>query len=220
MNTSTKTLHIPRFEALDDNITYNDIYALLEKHGVTQSIDRVNWADSFPYQPSATFTAAHSGKNLYIDFCVQSCYLRAVNYANQSSVSQDSCVEVFLQPQVDGAYWNFEFNCIGAINASHRYIRPNPTRLSAEELALIRRYPSCGITPFEEIKGSFLWHLLVVIPFSLMGIDNITPGTEIRGNFYECASASSAPHFLSWNAINIPKPDFHRPDFFGTIIFE
>ncbi|WP_336524905.1 carbohydrate-binding family 9-like protein, partial [Bacteroides acidifaciens] len=26
--------------------------------------------------------------------------------------------------------------------------------------------------------------------------------------------------FLSWNPIEIEKPDFHRPDFFGTLEFE
>ncbi|WP_449033796.1 carbohydrate-binding family 9-like protein, partial [Prevotella sp.] len=26
-------------------------------------------------------------------------------------------------------------------------------------------------------------------------------------------------HFLSWNPIDLPAPDFHRPDFFGEIRF-
>jgi hypothetical protein len=27
------------------------------------------------------------------------------------------------------------------------------------------------------------------------------------------------PHYLSWNRIDIPQPDFHRPDFFGELKF-
>ncbi|MBO7233161.1 MAG: hypothetical protein J6V16_08435, partial [Bacteroidales bacterium] len=25
------------------------------------------------------------------------------------------------------------------------------------------------------------------------------------------------PHYLSWQPINTEKPDFHRPEFFGTL---
>ncbi|MDY3247127.1 MAG: carbohydrate-binding family 9-like protein, partial [Prevotella sp.] len=28
------------------------------------------------------------------------------------------------------------------------------------------------------------------------------------------------PHFLSWAPIQLPAPDFHRPDFFGQLLFE
>ena len=29
----------------------------------------------------------------------------------------------------------------------------------------------------------------------------------------------SLPHYLSWMPIDTPKPDFHRPEFFGKINF-
>lgn len=45
-------------------------------------------------------------------------------------------------------------------------------------------------------------------------------GKTIRANFYKCGDALKKPHFLSWSPINIEKPDFHRPDFFGEITFE
>lgn len=195
------------------------ILNMLEDKGVRGSIDNANWAEAFPYKPLSTFTTAHSGKCLYIDFFVRSNFLRAENSADQSPVSQDSCVEVFLQPELGGEYWNFEFNCIGAINASHRFERPAPVRLTSEELGQIKRYPSCDRRPFKEIEGLFAWNLLVVIPFSLMGL-NYTAGTAIRGNFYKCASASALPHYLSWNPIKSDKPDFHRPEFFGNIVLE
>jgi Carbohydrate-binding family 9 len=28
------------------------------------------------------------------------------------------------------------------------------------------------------------------------------------------------PHFVAWSNIETPKPDFHRPDFFGKLVFE
>ncbi|MDE6156797.1 MAG: hypothetical protein K2F78_01490 [Muribaculaceae bacterium] len=216
----TKTLIVPRIETLDTIDTPDGISHVLDTSGTLHSISCCNWMEQYPYRPLAGFVAAHSGKNLYIDFLVRCNYLRAVNYADQSAVSEDSCVEVFLQPKPDGEYWNFEFNCIGAINASHRLTRPEPVRLCSTELASVKRYPTCGTKPFCEVEGFFTWNLLVVIPLGLIGIENAAPGTMLRGNFYKCASAASQPHFLSWNPIETPTPDFHRPEFFGNIILE
>lgn len=215
-----KSLTIPRIAALDTLADADAIISLLDSEGAHGMIDENNWPDAFPYKPLSTFAVAHSGNNLYIDFFVRCNYLRAVNSANQSPVSEDSCVEFFVKPVAGGEYWNFEFNCIGAVNASHRIERPAPTRLSDEEIAQIQRIASCGTKPFCEVEGLFTWNLLVVIPFSLIGVDAVSPGTVMEGNFYKCASAASQPHFLSWNAIDTPKPDFHRPEFFGKLVFE
>ena len=116
-------------------------------------------------------------------------------------------------------YWNFEFNCIGTVNASHRERRDAPVRLTDEQIASIRRCPSCGTRPFEEMEGLFSWNLIVAIPFSLIGIDITAPDApkQIRANFYKCAGKTSMPHFISWAPIDAEKPNFHRPDCFGII---
>lgn len=216
----TKTMIIPRIEALEGLSNPDEIINLLDEKGVRGLIDCNNWPKAFPYTPLATFVAGYTGTCLYIDFFVRCNYLRAVNSSDQSPVSEDSCVEFFVQPCPGGEYWNLEFNCIGAVNASHRLTRPVPTRLTSEEIARIRRFASCGDRPFCEVEGLFSWNLLVAIPFGLMGIETVTPGTEMRGNFYKCASAASQPHYLSWSPVATDAPDFHRPEFFGKLIFE
>ena len=35
----------------------------------------------------------------------------------------------------------------------------------------------------------------------------------------KCGDDLTVPHFLSWNPIKTEKPDFHRPEFFGTVKF-
>ncbi|MBP5277596.1 MAG: hypothetical protein J6Z18_03800, partial [Prevotella sp.] len=45
-------------------------------------------------------------------------------------------------------------------------------------------------------------------------------GMSFRANFYKCGDLLPKPHFLSWNAVEIPQPDFHRPDQFGKVTFE
>ena len=39
------------------------------------------------------------------------------------------------------------------------------------------------------------------------------------GNFYKC-DESLHPHFGSWNPIEAPAPDFHRPECFGKLMLE
>ena len=38
----------------------------------------------------------------------------------------------------------------------------------------------------------------------------------MKGNVYKCGDMLPHPHFLSFFPIHLPKPDFHRPDFFGA----
>ncbi|MGM9873142.1 MAG: carbohydrate-binding family 9-like protein [Muribaculaceae bacterium] len=212
-------LQIPRIDRLDDIDDINAIIAELDDKGARGDISCVNWREVSPYRPMATYSIAYSTHYIYIDFLTRCNYLRAVNTADQSPVSQDSCVEFFIDPLGDGHYWNFEFNCIGAINASHRRERPKPTRLTSEELATVKRYASCGNKPFCEVSGLFTWDLLVAIPLKLIGLDAEAMPTTARANFYKCASATSEPHYLSWHPIHTEKPDFHRPEFFGAIKF-
>lgn len=163
---------------------------------------------------------AYSDKFLYVNYFVRYNYLRAVNYKNNSPVAEDSCVEFFLQTPGSEEYWNFEFNCIGAINASHRKDRKHPIRLTDMELATVKRYATCGNNPFQELEGIFNWGLAIAIPFELIGVDVSKLPIEMKGNLYKCASATSMPHYLSWAPIKTDKPDFHRPEYFGKIILE
>lgn len=215
----TKTLHVPHIEEVTD-IQLSNIIETLENKGERYIIDSLNWADKFPYRPLSSFTIAHDGKYIYIDFFVRCNYLKAENYENNSPVSQDSCVEFFVAPNCDNHYWNFEFNCIGTINASHRTERKNPTRLNDEELAQVLRYASCGNKPFQELEGIFSWNLLVAIPLSLIGVKYQGMPISMKGNFYKCASGCTQPHYMSWNPIITENPDFHRQEFFGKIILD
>lgn len=217
---TNKTIHVPYIPELD-SIGAEQVSDILEDRGERQSIDSLNWSKDFPYHPLTTFSVAHSDKYLYIDFFVRANYLRAMNYLNNSPVYEDSCVEVFLQPDIESStYYNFEFNCIGTINASRRTSRENSAHLSDEELNTVKRYASCGTRPFQEVEGLFAWNVVIAIPLSLIGLEYSGKPLNLRGNFYKCASATQQPHFLSWSPIDTPRPDFHRPEFFGTIILD
>lgn len=218
-NGEKNVLSVPMIAKLD-SLDMESVSELLEIEAPKYGINCVNWQSEYPYHPITVFSIAHSETAIYINFFVRCNFLRAVNYKNNTKVCEDSCVEFFMQIPGSEEYWNFEFNCIGAVNASHRKERNSPIRLTEEEISRIRRYASCGSSPFQELEGLFNWSLAVSIPFEMVGIDSKKLPMEIQGNFYKCASGTSMPHYLSWSPISTKSPDFHRPEFFGKIILE
>lgn len=219
MNGEEYVLNVPFVEGLDA-MSMASVADYMELHLKKVGINCVNWEDKYPYHPITVFSMAYSDKFLYVNYFVRCNYLRAVNYKNNSPVAEDSCVEFFMQTPGSEEYWNFEFNCIGAINASHRKDRKHPIRLTDMELATVKRYATCGNNPFQELEGIFNWGLAIAIPFELIGVDVSKRPIEMKGNLYKCASATSMPHYLSWALIKTDKPDFHRPEYFGKIILE
>lgn len=205
-----KTVILPRIEplaALDSTIT-----DILTDKGVEIPIDCSPWEKDYPTDAKATVHAAHDGKRLYFLFSCTTDEIRAENTADQSPVSDDSCVEAFIQPVEDGEYWNLEVNCTGAINASHRIEKPHATKLTPAELAQIWRFAGNYRTSQERTS----WRQLIAVPLSLMET-SYSPGMTMRANFYACAAKAEKPYFLCWNNIESEKPNYHQPKFFGRI---
>ena len=213
------SLSVPYVPELD-NIALEDMSQVLADRGTRFNVECLNWKKEFPYHPLASYSIAHSGKFIYIDFFVRCNYLRAVTSENNGPVHQDSCVEFFVEPTGELPYYNFEFNCIGTIHAARRMNRHEGTPLTDEQLASVARFASCGTKPFNEVEGLFSWNLVVAIPLELLGLRYEGKPIEMRGNFYKCADRTAAPHFLSWAPIDTPQPDFHRPEFFRPIVLE
>lgn len=215
----SKFAHFHRCDALDA-LCIKDCGNYIENHFTKLFIDSINWPAVSNYQPICAVMGAYSNKYIFIHFVVRENGLLAANCKNLSPVANDSCVEFFLTTPFSDEYWNFEFNCIGAVNASHRITRPNATRLNDEEIATIKRYSSCGTETFCEKDGIHTWTLTIAIPLSLIGIDKDNMPPHIMGNFYKCAGKSSHPHYLSWSPIKSEKPNFHLPEFFGKIYLD
>ena len=43
---------------------------------------------------------------------------------------------------------------------------------------------------------------------------------EAAGNFYKCGDLTEIEHYLAWSPMTSEKPDFHRRQDFGTLVFE
>ena len=185
-------------------------------------INSVNWPDRFPYQPEARVEVNNDHENLFLHFFVRGEQLRAVTTQDQGPVWEDSCVEFFCQVPGNPYYFNFETNCIGAMVASRRLARDKDVqRLTPDEMALIERQCSFPREPIPERDGIFTWEVQLRIPLSLIFRDNppAFPQT-LRANFYKCGDKTRLPHFVSWQPILLPNPDFHCPQFFGEIVLQ
>lgn len=213
-------LHIPYNPTLD-SLAMEDVANALEECGVRFSVESLNWPQQYPYRPLTVVMAAHSNRYLYIDFLVRCNYLRAVNFHDNSPVSEDSCVEFYVAPNPsENAYWTFELNCVGTINAARCVGKSECTPLSEHFLKQIKRYASVGTRPFQEVEGSFIWSVAMAIPLELLGYEYNGEPIPMRGNFNKCASATSQPHYLSWAPIHTADPDFHCPECFGEIVLD
>ena len=75
-----------------------------------------------------------------------------------------------------------------------------------------------------EITDPVLWTIKYALPVTILekyaGIEQPAAGITWKANFYKCADKSSHPHWLTWNLVDKPEPDFHCPQYFGNIVFE
>lgn len=198
--------------------TMSEISLYMDKHLKSEYIDMLNWPVKFPYKPACKFKVAYTDTKLYIRYYIAEKNIKAIFKADMDSVWEDSCVEFFCKIPGQDFYYNFEFNCIGTCLATQRKGRDeNVIPFTIEQLKQIERFPSLGIQPIEEKSGYFEWSLTVALPFKLIGF---TPKKNqiLEANFYKCGDNTADPHFLSWNNIVTPQPDFHQPDFFGELI--
>lgn len=186
-----------------------------------QQIACNNWANDYPYAPQACFRMAHNGEAVFIRFDVKENFTMARVTEDNGEVWTDSCVEFFLSWD-DSGYYNFEFTCIGKALAGFRKERLHATHGSAGVMQSIKRYSTLGEANFEEKTGDNAWTLTVAIPataFFKHGIKRLN-GLKAQANVYKCGDHLSKPHFLSWQPIDTPAPNFHVPQFFTEIEFE
>ena len=182
-------------------------------------IDQVNWPESFPEKPEVSVEVSNDHEALYLHYRVKGEQLRAVTTEDQGPVWEDSCVEFFCQVPGDKHYCNFECNCIGSMVGSRRLGRAEEVvPFSPDEMGTIERKCTFPREAFEEKDGLFAWEVELRIPLRLIFREKkpAFPQT-LKANVYKCADKTKKPHFVSWQPIELPKPDFHCPQFFGEI---
>jgi hypothetical protein len=193
----------------------------LNEVGLCLDINQVNWSNDFPKLLPVTVHIAHDNQKLYLYYQVQGEELRTVNTKDFMSVWEDSCVEFFMQRKGEKEYRNFEFNPHGILLASKRESRESAENLSDELMSSIDRFTTIQHVYKDGVQLSN-WTLYAEIPKEALGFtvrENLSQ-QAISANFYKCGDKTNEPHFISWNPIDTPGPNFHVPQFFGSFILE
>ncbi|MFO7668541.1 MAG: carbohydrate-binding family 9-like protein [Bacteroidales bacterium] len=170
---------------------------------------------------SASFDISHRGTSILLKYMVREPQVRAVNTGFNSPVWEDSCVEFFISLEGDDHYYNFEFNAIGTVLGAYGPDRHHREWIPEETLELIQVNPSLGWEVIANREGDVRWELDIILPVKLFCHHRVTDlaGNRARANFYKCGDKLDKPHFLSWNPVLTPEPNFHTPQFFGALDF-
>ncbi len=208
-----KTLRIPLIADFEEV----DLDTALELEGARFLVDQVNWPAEYPYAPFCAGRIARTEDSLIVDFRCSGLDLRAQNTEDNGSQWEDSCVEVFVENPDGKEYYNFEVNPLGKVLAAKGSGRADRVKRPAEEMEEILRTAQFE-GPQDYDGGIWNWRVTLVIPFTLLGADPDNLPGKLRANFYKCGDKTAHPHFLSWSPIDVPSPDFHRPEFFGELI--
>lgn len=186
-----------------------------------EKIDTPCWPERYRYKPVVNFALAHSGDCLFLKFDVREKFIRALSCENNTPVHKDSCVEFFVSLDNGIHYYNFEFNCIGTCKvgfgtkerATRKYL-PDETVDQIIRQVVINRNGKYS-------KGLIEWEITVAIPVTVFFHHDLVSfnGRRVTANFYKCGDDLPEPHYIAWREVKSDTPDFHRPEFFGTIHF-
>jgi hypothetical protein len=176
--------------------------------------------------PRTGVKIAYDERAIYLMFRVEDRYVRAVARENQDNVWEDSCVEFFFTPDTDlsKGYFNLEINCGGTLLF---HFQPGAGKdrviISKKDCSKIRVAHSMPQIVDPEIKEQVIWCVAYAIPISLLEkycrVIPPGPGVGWRANFYKCGDKTSHPHWLTWSPVDFFKPNFHLPQFFGSLKF-
>lgn len=185
-------------------------------------IDHYLWLEN-GYRPPVEVKLCYSHSFLHVRFRVGERRVRVKYVKFQDPVYKDSCVEFFIDafPESRLGYVNLETNAAGTLLAAFGPDRNNRKPLWPEDLAGFDVASSIG-GPCDGEHSGDTWTLEYSVPLALFrkiyGRD-IRPGHRAAANFYKCGDETEIPHYGAWSRVEAPSPDFHRPEFFGEVVF-
>ena len=164
------------------------------------------------YTPDARANVIHDGEGLYVTMFAKEERISAHETAFGGAVCRDSCLEFFFNPapKAQNKYINIETNPRGTMHIGVGEARENRTVLMV--------MPEMRLSKTGHVDGT--WAIRYFVPFALMKeLTGAEHETRMLGNFYTC-DETIHPHFGTWAPVSAPRPDFHRPEFFGELILK
>lgn len=183
-------------------------------------LDQYIW-DQTGYTPRACARVGWNEKGLHVLMYAQEHKVRARIREMGGMVCTDSCLEFFVKPapERDARYFNFEANARGVMLAEIGTGRQN--RFRAVGLPFEGMEIQANVREESAYKGGW-WAVSYTVPVNLLSEHfpglKLAVGVRMEGNFYTCADLSDTPHYGTWNRIDSPVPDYHRPESFGELV--
>ena len=195
----------------------------MREYRIARIRDEINWSDipelpvdNILWEPVWNVRAfgqlCYDEDNLYLHLRAVEEHIRAEYTEPLSPVCTDSCLEFFFMPQ--DRYFNIEINPNGCMFVGLGHDRSDTAPLSRGDYA--------ELLDIKTKRTEDGWEIFYRIPLSF--IQQYCPGYRfagtLRANVYKCGDLTVHRHYLSWNPVLSKKPDFHRPQDFGSMIFE
>lgn len=211
-------INVPLLDKMSEYDNIQEIRNALDKQK-KEIIGNAPWPE-FSYIPDVSFTIAHAPGYIFLKYDVFEQEVMSIFSMSNDPVYRDSCVEFFICFADDKNYYNLEFNSLGTCLMGYGPDRDHRNLLPEELIGKIQT--TSRIIKNENTDNKLGWQLTLIIPLEVFCFQKISQlqGKSANANFYKCGDDLAVPHFLAWNNINTPQPNFHQPDFFGKLIFE
>lgn len=178
------------------------------------SISEYNWGGDYRPKAEAKLCLVKD-EGFYLRIACAEKDPKAVYTQANDPVYKDSCLEMFLnfKPQTEGTgYINFEGNANGAILCCYGTSRHDRKKIVDFGIDQPKAKP---------FRSAGQWGYELCIPLRLIqavyGNSSFAKGDILKGNFFKCGDETEIPHYGSWTKIQTPSPDYHLPEFFGTL---
>lgn len=208
-----EAIHIPRLSTPSASSTgeWSRIMDGLTRHALNYR----PWPD-FAHGPATHFSIAHTDTAILLKYYVEEYAPQVTCFNPNDPVYKDSCVEFFISFDKGRSYYNLEWNAIGTCLIAHGKVFDDRDLLPSELIRAIG--VGMGKTSLPAGPG---WSLTLYIPTAIFIHDRYSSlsGVRATANFYKCGDDCLNPHYLAWNNIPTPFPDFHQPRFFGNLLF-
>ena len=174
-------------------------------------IDNVLWTDDYGIRGQGQL--CYSEEALFVHLSATEKDVRATYTEPLSPVYKDSCLEFFFRLPDAPNYFNFEINpngCLCTQFGPEKTDRIDIVREDAEKYFGIRAD-----------RTSDGWEVYYRIPLEFIRLfyPDYEFGGKLEGNFYKCGNETENEHYLSWSPIDLESPNFHCPEYFGTLEF-
>lgn len=193
---------------------------------ITRALSPIDWGKA-PVAPidnqlwgtdvaiSAQAQVCYDDKALYVHLKATEKNIRAEEEGPTAMPNWDSCLEFFFSPkQGDSRYFNIEFNANCVVNIGFGFNR-------YQHIRILRNGQQFNARSNRTDDG---WEIFYEVPYSLIQVffPDFTPvsGQTMQANFYKCGDKTEEEHYICWNPVTCENPDFHRPEYFGTLVFE